>query len=60
MAIYIEWVKYFLIMMILIIYILPVWIEWTLGVGMLISGTLLLLKNKDIISTTNQMQQTKL
>lgn len=60
MAIYIEWVKYFLIMMILIIYILPVWIEWTLGVGMLISGTLLLLKNKDIISTTNQMPQTKL
>jgi alkylglycerol monooxygenase len=60
MAIYVEWVKYFLIMMILIIYILPVWIEWTLGVGILISGTLLLLKNKDIISTTNKMQQTKL
>jgi alkylglycerol monooxygenase len=51
LAIYLEWLKYSLILMTLMIYTLPVWIEWSLAVSILINCTLLLFKKKDIIST---------
>lgn len=51
MAIYFEWAKYSLILLTLTIYTLPAWIEWSLGASILISGTLLLYKKKDIINT---------
>jgi alkylglycerol monooxygenase len=55
LAIYLEWLKYSLILMTLMIYALPVWIEWTLAVSILINCTLLLFKKKDIISTIRPM-----
>ncbi|PKG97626.1 sterol desaturase family protein [Paraglaciecola sp. MB-3u-78] len=55
LAIYLEWIKYSLIMVSLMIYTLPLWIEWTLGVSILINGTLLLCKKADIITTTVPM-----
>jgi alkylglycerol monooxygenase len=55
LAIYFEWVKYSLIIITLFIYPLPAWIEWTLGVSILINGSLLLFKNKDIINTSVSM-----
>jgi sterol desaturase/sphingolipid hydroxylase (fatty acid hydroxylase superfamily) len=51
MATYFEWAKYSLITITLTIYTLPAWIEWTLGASILINGTLLLYKKKDIINT---------
>ena len=59
LAIYLEWIKYSLIMVTLIIYTLPVWIEWTLGVSILINGTLLLFKKADIITATVPMIEAK-
>jgi sterol desaturase/sphingolipid hydroxylase (fatty acid hydroxylase superfamily) len=59
LAIYLEWIKYFLIIVTLLIYTLPVWIEWTLGVSILINGTLLLLKKADIITATVPMIDAK-
>jgi sterol desaturase/sphingolipid hydroxylase (fatty acid hydroxylase superfamily) len=55
LAIYLEWLKYSLIILTLIIYPLPEWIEWTFVISILISGTLLLVKKKDIINTTGPM-----
>jgi sterol desaturase/sphingolipid hydroxylase (fatty acid hydroxylase superfamily) len=55
LAIYLEWLKYSLILMTLMIYVLPVWIEWSLAVSILINCTLLLFKKKDIISTIRPM-----
>ncbi len=55
LAIYLEWIKYCLIMITLMIYTLPAWIEWTLGISILINSTLLLFKKKDIINTTGSM-----
>jgi len=49
-GIYVEWAKYCLIMLTLVIYPLPEWIEWTLAISILMSGTLLLLKKKHIIN----------
>jgi hypothetical protein len=57
LAIYLEWLKYFLIMITLVIYPLPEWIELTFGISILINGTLLLFKKKDIINTTGTMSQ---
>jgi alkylglycerol monooxygenase len=57
LAIYLEWLKYFLIMITLVIYPLPEWIELTFGISILINGTLLLFKKKDIINTTGKMSQ---
>jgi sterol desaturase/sphingolipid hydroxylase (fatty acid hydroxylase superfamily) len=56
-AIYLEWIKLSLIMVTLMVYTLPIWIEWSLGVSILINGTLLLLKKKDIINTTRAMMK---
>jgi sterol desaturase/sphingolipid hydroxylase (fatty acid hydroxylase superfamily) len=56
-AIYLEWLKYGLIMITLVMYPLPEWIEWTLGVSILINGTLLLFKKKDIIVLTEPMRE---
>lgn len=55
LAIYLEWIKYALILLTLIIYPLPVWIESTLGISILISCTFLLFKKKDIINTAEPM-----
>jgi alkylglycerol monooxygenase len=55
LAIYLEWLKYSLIILTLMIYPLPEWIEWTFLVSILISGTLLLVKKKDIVNTTGPM-----
>jgi alkylglycerol monooxygenase len=55
LAIYLEWLKYSLILMTLMIYALPVWIEWSLAVSILLNCTLLLFKKKDIISTIRPM-----
>jgi sterol desaturase/sphingolipid hydroxylase (fatty acid hydroxylase superfamily) len=57
LAIYLEWLKYFLIMITLVIYPLPEWIELTFGISILINGTLLLFKKKEIINTTGTMSQ---
>lgn len=51
LAIYLEWIKYSLILSTLIIYSLPAWVEWTLGGSILISALFLLFKTKDIINT---------
>jgi alkylglycerol monooxygenase len=59
LAIYLEWIKYSLIIVTLMIYTLPVWIEWTLGVSILINGTLLLFKKADIITATVPMIEAK-
>jgi alkylglycerol monooxygenase len=55
LAIYLEWIKYSLIMVTLIIYTLPVWVELTLGVSILINCIMLLFKKTDIITTTVPM-----
>jgi integral membrane sensor domain MASE1 len=55
LAIYLEWIKYALIMITLIIYPLPVWLEWTLGLSILFNGLFLLFKKKDIINTSESM-----
>ena len=55
LAIYLEWMKYTLIMITIMIYQLPIWVEWTLGVSILINVTLLLFKKKDIITTSGPM-----
>ncbi|MBL4631025.1 MAG: sterol desaturase family protein [Paraglaciecola sp.] len=55
LSIYIEWLKYLLIAITLIIYVLPVWIEWTLGLSILINCTLLLVKRNDIIHVNKPM-----
>jgi sterol desaturase/sphingolipid hydroxylase (fatty acid hydroxylase superfamily) len=58
LAIYLEWVKYSLVTITLIIYPLPTWIELTLGVSILINGALLLTRKKDIINSTGPMIET--
>jgi alkylglycerol monooxygenase len=55
LAINLEWIKYSLIMVTLVVYTLPVWIEWTLGVSILINGLLLLFRKADIINATGPM-----
>jgi sterol desaturase/sphingolipid hydroxylase (fatty acid hydroxylase superfamily) len=55
LAINLEWIKYSLIMVTLVVYTLPVWIEWTLGASILINGVLLLFRKADIITTTGPM-----
>jgi alkylglycerol monooxygenase len=55
LALYLEWVKCSLIMVTLVMYTLPVWIEWTLGVSILINSALLLFKKSEIITTTVPM-----
>jgi hypothetical protein len=55
LAIYLEWLKYSIVLMTLMIYALPVWIEWSLALSILINCTLLLFKRKDIISTIRPM-----
>jgi alkylglycerol monooxygenase len=55
LAIYLEWAKFSLILIILMVYTLPEWIELILGISILINGTLLIFKKKDIINTTGQM-----
>jgi alkylglycerol monooxygenase len=55
LAINLEWIKYSLIMVTLVVYTLPVWIEWTLGASILISGLLLLFKKEYIITATGPM-----
>jgi hypothetical protein len=57
LAIYLEWLKYSLILFTLVVYTLPVWIEWTLGVSILINSALLLFKKTDIITTTVPMRK---
>ena len=57
LAIYLEWAKYSLILIILMVYTLPEWIELILGISILINGTLLIFKKKDIINTTGQMME---
>ena len=55
LSIYLEWVKYLLLMLTLLIYQLPIWIEWTFGASIVINSTLLLFKNKDIINVNEPM-----
>ena len=55
LALYLEWVKCSLIMVTLVMYTLPVGIEWTLGVSILINSALLLFKKSEIITTTVPM-----
>jgi alkylglycerol monooxygenase len=55
LAINLEWIKYSLIMVTLVVYTLPVWIEWTLGVSILINVLLLLFRKADIINATGPM-----
>ena len=57
LAIYLEWAKYSLILIILMVYTLPEWIELILGISILINGTLLIFKKKDIINTSGQMME---
>jgi hypothetical protein len=58
LAIYLEWIKYSLITITLVIYPLPAWIELTLGVSILINGALLLTRKKDIINSTGPLIET--
>lgn len=55
LSMHLEWTKYLVIMVILIVYPLPTWIEWALGISVLISGLFLLFKNKDIINIPEAM-----
>ena len=57
LALYLEWVKYSLIMVTLMMYTLPVWIEWALGISILFNVTLLLFKRSDIFTTTVPMTE---
>jgi sterol desaturase/sphingolipid hydroxylase (fatty acid hydroxylase superfamily) len=59
LSMYLEWLKHLLIMLTLIVYPLPVWIEWTLGLITFISGLFLILKNKDIINTSEVLVKAK-
>lgn len=54
-AIYLEWVKYSLVLGTLLMYSLPEWIEWTLGISILISLVTLLFKKNDIINSTEPL-----
>jgi alkylglycerol monooxygenase len=54
-AVYSEWLKQLLVLMSLLIYQFPQWVEVTLVLSMVINCTLLLLKKKDIINTTGPM-----
>ena len=59
LAMYLEWAKYSLVLITLIIYTLPEWTELILGISILINGILLIFKNKDIINTTRQITEAK-
>jgi hypothetical protein len=56
-AIYLEWVKYSLVLVTLLIYSLPEWIEWALGISMLINVVVLLFKKNDIINSTGPLME---
>lgn len=57
-AIYLEWVKYSLVLTTLLIYSLPEWIEGALAVSILISGVVLFFKKTDIIHSTEPIMET--
>jgi hypothetical protein len=57
LALYLEWVKYSLIMVTLMMYTLPVWIEWALGLSIMFNCTLLLFKRSDIFTITVPMTE---
>ena len=57
MAIYLEWVKFSLMLITLMTYTLPAWIEMSLGISIIINCTLLLIKKKDIINTSRPMME---
>jgi alkylglycerol monooxygenase len=59
LAMHLEWAKHSLILITLMIYTLPEWIELTLGISILINSILLTFKRKDIINTTEQMTEVK-
>jgi alkylglycerol monooxygenase len=59
LAMHLEWAKHSLILITLMIYTLPEWIELTLGISILINSILLTFKKKDIINTTEQMTEVK-
>jgi hypothetical protein len=56
-AIYLEWVKYSLVLVTLLMYSLPEWIEWALGISMLINVVVLLFKKNDIINSTGPLME---
>jgi len=56
-AIYLEWVKYLLVLITLLMYSLPEWIEWALGISMLINVVVLLFKKNDIINSTGPLME---
>lgn len=50
LAVYLEWVKYSLLLFALVLYPMPAWIEWTLGISVIFNGLFLLVKKNDIIT----------
>lgn len=59
LAMYLEWAKHSLILITLMIYTLPEWIELMLGISILINSILLIFRKKDIINTAEQMTEVK-
>jgi hypothetical protein len=55
LAIYLEWTKYSFVMLALVAYPLPEWIELTLTLSILTNALILLFKKNDIINTTAPM-----
>lgn len=58
LSIYLEWIKYCVIVFALIVYPVPTWIAWALGISVLISGLFLLFKKNDIFNSTNSILET--
>jgi sterol desaturase/sphingolipid hydroxylase (fatty acid hydroxylase superfamily) len=57
-AVYFEWLKYSVVLVTLLMYSLPEWIELTLSISILIGGAVLLLKRRDIINSSEPMLNT--
>ena len=55
LAILLEWIKYGVILIAIVVYSLPEWIEWTLAISLLINTAILLVKKNDIITTAEPL-----
>ncbi|WP_339724153.1 sterol desaturase family protein [uncultured Paraglaciecola sp.] len=54
-AMYLEWLKYAVILGTLALYVLPDWLEWTLGVWVLFNALFLFFKKNEIINSAEPM-----
>ena len=57
LSMHLEWVKYSLVLAALLMYSLPEWIEWALGISTLVSVVILLLKKNEIINSTGPLMK---